>query len=83
MENDIASILFSRGIMPDDFISYSTYAAVAEIVKENKVLFAKVSEQEKLIAVLDQQLSDEKEYWKGIVEQVQRDASREIDKYRL
>lgn len=34
MENNIASILFARGIMPDDFISYSTYAAVGEIVKE-------------------------------------------------
>lgn len=34
MENNIASILFARGIMPDDFISYSTYGAVSEIVKE-------------------------------------------------
>lgn len=49
MENDIESILFARGIMPDDFISYSTYAAVAEIVKEKNNLLAKVSEQEKEI----------------------------------
>lgn len=59
MENNIASILFARGIMPDDFISYSTYAAVGEIVKELEQLrsekTAEVNELKAQIELLKQQ----------------------------
>jgi predicted S18 family serine protease len=45
-------------------------------------LYGRIKELEAEVANLRQELIDERDYLNGIIKQTERDASREIDKYR-